>query len=259
MQAPLCISYKERMLPMSLELFAKNIHNLIDDIVETQSGKIREAAKVMADKVKNGGIIYTFGTGHSHTIAEEVMYRAGTIVPVYAILESGVTGDREVTKSEFTERLEGYAKIILNYHKVTKNDVLIIISNSGRNAVPVEMALEAKKREIPTIAITSVTYSSQQTSRHSSGKRLYEIADIVIDNCGVFGDASIKLEGLEQPVAPTSNIAANFIIHSLTMEAVISLLKEGIDPPVFWSGNLDGAREKNDEYLAKYWNKIRVW
>lgn len=244
---------------MSIELFAKKIHGFLDEVVETQTTNIRQAAKLMAKSIEKDGIIYTFGTGHSHMIAEEVMYRAGTLVPIYAMLESGVTGDTQVTKSEFTERLEGYAELILDYHKPTSNDVLIIISYSGRNPVPVEMALEAKKRGIPVIAITSVTYSKGQPSRHKNGLRLFEIADIVIDNCGVFGDACIQLEGLEQPVAPTSNLVANFIIHSLTMEAVIELIKKGIEPPVFWSGNLDGGREKNNEYIEKYWNRIRVW
>jgi uncharacterized phosphosugar-binding protein len=232
---------------------------MIDQIVNSQKENIRKAAAIMADSVKSGGIIFTFGTGHSHMIAEEVMYRAGTLVPIYAILEQGVSGDRDVTKSEFTERLEGYAELILNYHKLTDKDVLIIISNSGRNAVPIEMAMGAKKRGIPVIAVTSLEYSKGQPSRHSSGKRLFELADVTIDNCGVLGDAVIKLDGLEQPVAPTSNLTANFIIHSLTMETVIALLDMGITPPVFFSGNLDGAREKNEEYLAQYWNRIRVW
>jgi uncharacterized phosphosugar-binding protein len=244
---------------MSIELYAEKIQKMIDQIVNSQKENIRKAAAIMADSVKSGGIIFTFGTGHSHMIAEEVMYRAGTLVPIYAILEQGVSGDRDVTKSEFTERLEGYAELILNYHKLTDKDVLIIISNSGRNAVPIEMAMGAKKRGIPVIAVTSLEYSKGQPSRHSSGKRLFELADVTIDNCGVLGDAVIKLDGLEQPVAPTSNLTANFIIHSLTMETVIALLDMGITPPVFFSGNLDGAREKNEEYLAQYWNRIRVW
>jgi uncharacterized phosphosugar-binding protein len=244
---------------MSTELYAEKIHGIIDKIVTTQKENILKAAGLMAEAVKNDGLIFTFGTGHSHMIAEEIMYRAGTVVPVYAILEQGVTGDREVTKSEFTERLDGYAELILDYHKLTPRDVLIVISNSGRNPVPVQMAMGATKRGIPVIAVTSVEYSKAQPSRDKSGKCLFEVADVVIDTCGVLGDAIIKLDGLEQPVAPTSNLAANFIIHSLTMETVINLLNQGIKPPVFWSGNLDGAREKNEEYLQQYWNRIRVW
>lgn len=244
---------------LEFERFYQKVNDDLKTIVEVEKDNIINAAKIMSDVVKNDGLVYTFGTGHSHMIAEEVFYRAGGLVPLYAIIEDGVSGNHEVSKSEFTERLEGYAANILNYHKPTSNDCMIIISNSGRNGVPVEMAQECRKRGIKTIAITSYTYSSQQSSRHSSGKRLYEEADIVIDNHSSFGDAWMQIEGLKQPLGPTSNIAANLIIHSLIIETISNLVKQGIDVPVFHSGNLDGAREKNDVYLEKYWSRVRVW
>lgn len=239
--------------------YAEKSIGFIKQIEEQEKDNIQKAAELVRDVIKRDGIVYTFGTGHSHLIAEEVMYRAGGLVPVYAIIEDGITGNHEVTKSEYTERLEGYAECILNYHKPTSNDCLIIISNSGRNGVTVEMAMEAKKRGIPTICITSVTYSMSQPSRHKSGKRLCELTDIVIDNCSVFGDACLKLEGLEQPVGPTSNFAATFIIHSVLVWAMELLLEDGVEVPVFWSGNMDGGREKNEYYLEKYWQRMRCW
>lgn len=241
------------------EEFGTKVKNYLDDIMEVEKDNILEAARVMAEKVKNDGLVFTFGTGHSHMIAEEVFYRAGGLVPVYAIIEDGVTGNHDVTKSEFTERLHGYAKCIMDYHKPTSNDCMIIISESGRNAVPVEMAMECKKRGIFCIAITGVTYSMGQSSRHESGKRLCEVADIVIDNHTEFGDNCMKIDGFDQPVGPTSNIAANFIIHSLILETINNCVQSGIDVPVFFSGNLDGAREKNDIMLEKYWGRIRTW
>lgn len=241
------------------EQFGEKVCQFIQEIYTEEAGKFDEAIKVMANVVKEDGLIYTFGTGHSHMIAEEVFYRAGGLVPVYAMIEDGVTGNHEVTKSEFTERLEGYAKCIIDYHKPTSNDCMIIISESGRNSVPVEMAMECKARGIKTIAITSITYSMGQPSRHLSGKRLCEVADIVIDNHTLFGDTCMEIEGLAQPVAPTSNIAANYIIHSLIIGTIESLVKQGVDVPVFFSGNLDGAREKNEVMLAKYWSRIRTW
>lgn len=241
------------------DVFADKVCNDIQRISNEESANIEAASKIMSDTLKRDGLIYTFGTGHSHMIAEEVFYRAGGLVPVYAIIEDGVSGNHDVTKSEYTERLEGYAKCIMDYHKPTSNDCMIIISESGRNSVPVEMAMECKARGIPCIAITSKTYSMGQPSRHKSGKRLCEVADIVIDNHTDFGDTCIKLDGLDQPIAPTSNIAANYIIHSLVIETINTLVKEGIDVPVFYSGNLDGAREKNDVMLEKYWSRIRVW
>lgn len=239
--------------------YAKKEIGFIEQICRDEKDNIKKAADLIRDVVNRDGIVYTFGTGHSHMIAEEVMYRAGGLVPTYAIIEDGVTGNHEVTKSEYTERLSGYAECILNYHRLTSNDMLIIISNSGRNGVTVEMAMEAKKRGITTVAITSKTYSMAQTSRHSSGLRLCEVADIVIDNCSGFGDACMQIEGLAQPVGPSSNFAANFIIHSTFVWAIEMLVKEGKEVPIFWSGNMDGGREKNEYYLEKYWNRMRCW
>lgn len=241
------------------EIFGEKVQQYLNAIMKDEKSKIDTAAKMMASKIANDGLIYTFGTGHSHMIAEEVFYRAGGLVPVYAIIEDGISGNHDVTKSEYTERLNGYAKCIMDYHKPTSSDCMIIISESGRNAVPVEMAMECKKRGIFCIAITGVTYSMGQASRHDSGKRLCEIADVVIDNHTEFGDACMHIDGLAQPVGPTSNIAANFIIHSLILETITRCVKMGIDVPVFHSGNLDGAREKNDVMLEKYWGRIRTW
>lgn len=244
---------------MVFDLFSDKVLALINTVTKEERKNILSAAKIMSDVVKNDGLVYTFGTGHSHMIAEEVFYRAGGLVPLYAIIEDGVSGNHDVTKSEFTERLEGYAKCIMDYHKPTSNDCMIIISNSGRNAVPIEMAQECKKRNIPCFAITSVEYSMGQSSRHSSGKRLCEEVDIVIDNHSPFGDTCLKIDLLDQPIAPVSNISANFIIHSLIAETISNLVKDKCDVPVFWSGNLDGAREKNDVMLEKYWSRIKTW
>lgn len=241
------------------EDFKTKIVGFLDQIETEEKENILKAAKIMSDTIKNGGLVYTFGTGHSHMVAEEVFYRAGGLVPLYAIIEDGVSGNHDVTKSEHVERLEGYAKCIMDYHKPTAKDCMIIISESGRNGVPIEMAMECKNRGIPSIAITSVTYSSGQSSRHSSGKRLYEVADVVIDNHSEFGDNCMHIENFEQPVGPSSNICADFIIHSLVLECIDNLVKEGIKPEVFYSGNLDGAREKNDVMLEKYWGRIRTW
>lgn len=244
---------------MGVQLYYQKVSQLLQQAVDTQAEAIAQAAGLLAGAVKGGGVVFTFGTGHSHLIAEEVMYRAGTLVPVYAILEDSITGNREVTKSEFTERLEGFAEVIFNYHRPTPKDAMVIISTSGRNAVPVEMAMVCRAHGVPVVALTSVAYSRGQASRHSSGKRLFELADVVIDNCGEFGDAALKLEGLEQPVGPTSGVLNTFLIQALMVETVAQLLKEGVTPPVFFSGNLDGAREKNDRMLEQYWSRIRSW
>lgn len=245
--------------PLVLELFARKLHDMIDGALATQAKAVRQAAEWAAEAVASDGILYTFGTGHSHCVAEEAVYRAGGLAPVDAILEPSLTGSSEVVKSEFMERVEGVARVILDYRRLTSRDLLFIISNSGRNAAPVEMALEARARGVKTVAITSLDYSRSVSSRHSSGQKLYEVADLVIDNGGVLGDACLRLPGLEQPVGPTSNIMALFLLHSILAQTAQNLLNRGLEPPVFWSGNLDGARERNQALLDRYWGRIRLW
>jgi uncharacterized phosphosugar-binding protein len=245
---------------MSLtRIFLSKVEEIIEDVERTQSENIRKAAEIVADTIKKDGIVYTFGTGHSHCVAEEIIYRAGGLAPVDAILEPSLTGTTDVVKSEQMERIEGISKTIVEHRRMKDTDCIIIISNSGRNAAPIEMALECKKRGIPVIAVTSLAYSMRVNPRHSCGKRLCEVADIVIDNCGVFGDAAVKLENHDIPMGSTSNIVGNCIMHCIIIEAADMLLQKGITPPVFISGNLDNCREINQELLNRYWGRIKMW
>lgn len=228
-------------------------------LASTQSAEIDRAAEVIADKVAAGGIVFTFGTGHSHELAEEVSYRAGGVVPVNPILEPSLTGVTEVSKSEFLERLDGFAPHILDYHRVGRDDILVIISNSGRNGVPVEMALEARRRGTQVIAVTSLSYSRQVTSRHNSGKKLYEVADIVLDNCTPYGDAAVNLPGLAQPVGPLSTVTGAALMHAVMVGAVERLVGRMDPVPVFWSGNLDGVTENNRRMMDPYRARVRFW
>lgn len=232
---------------------------MIDDIVRTQADPIARAAEKVADTVAAGGVVFTFGTGHSHCIAEDAVYRAGGLVPVDAILEPSLTGTFDVTKSEYLERLEGFGEAILDHRRLEPRDLLIVISNSGRNAVPLEVALAARARDVPVVAITSVRYAEAVTSRHSSGRKLHEVADIVIDNCTELGDAVVRLEGLPHPVGPMSGIAGMFVVHGLMASAAEVLLQRGIRPPVWESGNIDGASERNALHMEPYRGRIRTW
>jgi len=239
--------------------YSQKIHAILEKITETQQDQIQKAAQLIADTVARDGIIYTFGTGHSHIIAEDVAYRAGGLVPVDAILEPSLTGHEKVMQSEYMERVEGMADVILNYYDISPKDSLIIISNSGRNAAPIEMAEGAHKRGVSTIAITSLAHSQGTNSRHSSGKKLFQIADIVIDNLCPKGDALIQLEGLPIPTGAGSGIAGLFILQCMMVQAVEYLLERGITPPVFMSGNLDGSDEYNRHMLNRYKGRIKVW
>jgi uncharacterized phosphosugar-binding protein len=239
--------------------YAHSVQSILQVIQEQEMDRILEAAEVLAGAVAQDGIVYTFGTGHSHVIAEDVAYRAGGLVPVDAILEAALTGHEKVRQSEFMERVEGIARVILDYYRPTSRDAMVIISNSGRNAAPVEMALEAHQRGLPVIAITSLAHSQGTTSRHSSGKKLYELADVVIDNHCVKGDAMIRMEGLPMPVGAGSGVAGLFILHSIIVQTIQTLLDRGIQPPVFMSGNLDGADRVNIPLRDRYKGRVKIW
>jgi uncharacterized phosphosugar-binding protein len=235
------------------------IQSLLQRIVESQMESIAHAAHIVANAIAGDGILYTFGTGHSHVIAEDVAYRAGGLAPVDAILEASLTGHEKVRQSEFMERVEGMAAVILDYYEISGRDALVVISNSGRNAAPIEMAELAKASGVPVIAITSLAHSQGTTSRHSSGKKLYQIADVVIDNLCPKGDALIHMEGLPVPVGAGSGMAGMFILQTIIVQAIQDLLELGIQPPVFMSGNLDGADEFNHNLLQRYRGRVKVW
>jgi len=145
------------------EEYLRSCQAALETLSSSQGEVIEQAAELIFQTIVNGGIVFTFGTGHSHELAEEVAYRAGSLVPVQPILEPSLTGSTEVVKSGFLEQLSGFAPIILDYHGVTTKDVLIVISNSGRNAAPVEVAMEARARKIKVIAVTSLSYSKAVT------------------------------------------------------------------------------------------------
>jgi uncharacterized phosphosugar-binding protein len=239
--------------------YADKVQGILQGIVDSQMDSILKAADIVAETVARDGILYTFGTGHSHMVAEDVAARAGGLVPVDAILEPSLTGNQHVVKSEYMERIEGMAEIILDYFRLSPKDALIIVSNSGRNAAPIEMADIAQQRGIKVIAITSMEHSKGTTSRHSSGKKLYELADVIIDNGCPKGDCLLSLEGLAQPVGPGSGVTGMFIIHAIIVQSIQNLLERGIDPPVFMSGNLDGHEKVNVPLMDRYWGRIKIW
>ncbi|MHA1505859.1 MAG: sugar isomerase domain-containing protein [Candidatus Asgardarchaeia archaeon] len=242
----------------ALEYFERAI-SVLKKCMETQMEDILKAADAVAESIMEGGVVRTFGTGHSHMIAEEPCVRASSLAPVNAILVPGLKGDTYAWLSYKAERLEGYAKHIIDYYEISKKDVLIIVSNSGINAVPVEMAMEAKKRGIKTIAITSLSYSKGVPSRHSSGKKLYQIADIVIDNCCPLGEGMVDVDKVPFKVGPCSTISGIVIINSIMVQAAQRLAEKGMEPPVMMSGNLPESDEYNKKFIEKYKGKVKIY
>ena len=225
---------------------------VINKIKETQIEKLDAAGRMIARAHLEGHKFFVTGSGHSHTVAEEFYGRAGGLAFPVPIMTTELTLEEHPTKSSYIERLPGYAPILAELYGVSEGDVVLIASNSGRNAYPVEMALSAKERGAKVIAITSVDHSSKTTSRHSSGKKLMDVADIVLDNCGVEGDSSLQMEGMKAAICPTSSMANAFLVQSMVAACCDEMLKQGSEPPVFISLNSDGNETVNDELFAKY-------
>ena len=226
--------------------------SVINKIKETQSEKLDMAGRMIAKAHLSGHKFFVTGSGHSHNVAEEFYGRAGGLAFPVPIMTTELTLEEHPTKSSYIERLPGYAALLAELYGVSEGDVVLITSNSGRNAYPVEMALSAKERGAKVIAITSVDHSSKVSSRHSSGKKLMDLADIVLDNCGVEGDSSMRMDGMKAAICPTSSMANAFLVQSMVAACCDELLKNGVEPPVFISLNSDGNETVNDELFAKY-------
>ena len=230
--------------------FQQILQTVFTRIVETQMAELTKAGTWVADVVAAGNLIYTLGSGHSLLIATELYYRAG------GLANFDIIHDKTFGRAE---RLPGYARILLDSYPVSARDLLILVSNSGRNELTVEMALEAKARSIRTIAITSLAHSLSGAPRTASGLRLCEVADLVIDNCGRPGDASLDFCTSRETivVAPTSTAAGIFIANSIVALAVQELLDRGIDAPVFASANIDSGDTKNELLLRFLQERVR--
>lgn len=242
---------------MQGEAYIKIVTATIETAWNTQKEIIESAASRIAETIEKKKNVFVFGCSHAGILAEEVFYRTGGLAVINPIFFPGfMLNTRPITMTSQLERIKGIGTTILKENHVSAGDVLLIHSVSGRNTVPVEMALAAKAMGVYIIAITNTAYSSAVTSRHESGKRLFEVCDLVIDNCGDVGDAAVALEGLPEKIGPTSTSVGTALLNALVIEAVEKMIADGIVPPVFMSANLDGGDAHNAKIFTEYKDNI---
>lgn len=216
-------------------------------VEEAEAGPIRRAAELVADAIAADKIFYLFGSGHSAFIAGDAYWRAGGLAPALPIPEP-LGGD--------AERLPGFAAVLLGHYQLQAGSVIIIISNSGINPLPIELAMECHQLGLKVVAITNKEHSAAVPVRHAGGKKLMELADVVIDTHGVPGDAALTLPGTNIRVGPTSTAVGTTIIQAIVAEAAGILQERGIQPPVIISANLPEGDAWNRKLAEKYRSQL---
>lgn len=244
-----------------LMAYIEEVEKAVEKIRTTQVENIKKAAELIFESLteKGDSVFHVFGCGHSHMAAEELFYRAGGLACVNPILPAELMLHEGALKSSYYEKNEEIIKMIFDRYDLRQGECIVVVSHSGRNGAPVEAAIEAKKRGLKVIAVTCREYKEKTFSRHSSGKFLQDVADVVIDNCGRYKDAALTLEkeGLEVPFAPLSTVLNTVILNMLTAEVVNLMVKNNVKPPVFLSGNIEGSMENNLKLIEKYKHRVR--
>ncbi|HEX6482676.1 MAG TPA: SIS domain-containing protein [Ktedonobacteraceae bacterium] len=243
-----------------LELFWQEASKVMERIYQTQMVAIRQTGKLFADCLQKDGVIQACGTGHSRAFAMELAGRAGGLVAVNRIdledLALRANWSLERVRSLEIERDLEAGRTILSCYRIEPQDIFIIASNSGVNVAIVEVALHAKQHGHSLVAVTSLEHSRQTESRHPSGKKLYELADIVIDNCGPFGDALLEMPGGRGKACSISSVSGALIGQMITAETIGNLIARGVEPPIFLSANIPGGIEQGQRLRQRYGDRI---
>ena len=250
-----------------IDRYFETLAERLKTVQTTQKAAIEQAAQACAKSIAADKLVFTFGTGHGAIPALESFPRTGTIVGFRPIVESTmisfhhVWGDMGARQYRFIHAQEGYGKAILSSHQIDPADTMILFSHSGINAVIMDIAMECKERGITLIGVTSLPHSTSTPSRHSSGKRLFEVADVVIDTGIPRADANLYIDGLESPVGASSTSVTIAIAHAIVSATAEKLVQQGIHPHVMVSPNTTDkvkATQQNDENYEQLWARLRA-
>ncbi len=243
---------------MSVSKYREQISEVLNAIWTIQTAKIEQAAAMMAESIEKGGLVHLFGSGHSVLPVLDIFPRYGSFPGFHPLMDArlmwlNVLGSGGAKGLLWLERREGYAHILFENEPMRAGDVMVVFSHGGLNAVGVEVAREAKARGLRTVAITSMDNYRKRKATHSSGKKLGDVVDLVIDNCVPTEDALVKIEGWKAPVAAGSTVAFVVISMALVAQVAAELARRGLNPPVFVSPNVPGfPADNNDQVFAAY-------
>lgn len=249
-----------------IDSYLNDVIAKISNVRDTQRDNIEAAAKICADTIQGDGLVFAFGTGHGGFAALETFPRTGGVTGFRPIVETSIAlmhhvlGDMGTAQYRFLHTREGYGRAILRSHQIKDGDSLILFSHSGINAVILDMATEFKERGLKVIAVTSIPHSSQVESRHSCGKRLFEIADVTIDTGIPLEDASQFIPGLEFPVGPTSTSVAVAVSHAVNAATTSELVSRGYKPMIMVNTNSNRTAQahiQNDLNYEDLWRRLR--
>lgn len=239
------------------------IQEILEKIQTSQREAIEQAAQICANTICNDGLVFCWGGGHSRMSVEEMFPRIGSFPGFYPMVELALTyytdfvGANGMPQSFFLERQEGYVAPILSNYEFGPHDSMICFSSTGINELVIEMALQAKARGLPVIAVTSVAHGDSTISRHSSGKKLKEVVDITLDNCTPAGDAAVHLSGLKYNVGPTSSIGAFIVVNALKVRTAEIMLARGVEPVVLTSPHFAQHPEEAQEQLKRVYKEFK--
>jgi len=244
------------------EVYWKKVISLYETIMREEAESITKAAELLASAIEKDQLIHVIGPGgHSNMGAEEMFYRAGGLVPVNAILDPGTLLAMGARRSTIIERTPGYGVSVLNAYNVN-DGVLVIVNAYGINAMCIDVALEAKRRGIPTIGITSREFAEKippdHPARHPSKANLCDVVDVHVDCHMPFGDAVVHVEEIGKYIGPVSTLVNLFTLNLIVIKTVELLVNKGIEVPVWTSANVPGGDKANKVYLEKYGPRIKL-
>ncbi|HEY8980259.1 MAG TPA: SIS domain-containing protein [Streptomyces sp.] len=231
---------------------------LLERVRVEEAETVEAAGELLADTIVAGGRLFAFGAGHSSLAAQDLVYRAGGLAVMNLLSVPGLVGVdvRPATLGSALERVDGLATVVLDNSPLRAGDALIIVSLSGRNPLPVEMALHARARGVRVIGVTSVAYATETASRHSSGTFLKDHCDVVLDSKVAVGDAELSLDTVAAPFAPASTVVTSALLQAVMATTAASLADRGVEPPLLRSGNVDGGHAWNARVMDEYRDRI---